>query len=118
MVGWLRAQDREVLVIPIPPQFVHSDAVVGILEKGLMLVCQDALQPYALEFITDTLGIESFSVAYAVCVKPGGKIVSIGNKPVLSMSRNANVNAQLRRRGFSVEAVDFGMFAPGGGGVH
>ena len=31
---------------------------------------------------------------------------------------NVNVNAELERRGFEVFAVDYDMFALGGGGVH
>ncbi len=118
VAGWLREKDWEVLVTPIPPQFVHVDAVVVMLEKGLALVCEDALQPYALDFIKDTHGIETIKVAYADCVKLGGNLVSLGNKRVLSMAHNVNVNAQLKERGFEVEAVEYDMFALGGGGVH
>ncbi|MFK7938313.1 MAG: dimethylarginine dimethylaminohydrolase family protein [Roseovarius sp.] len=116
--GWLRAQDWEVLVTPIPPQFVHMDAVVVMLEKDLALVCEDALQPYALDYLKNTHGIETIKVDYADCVQLGGNIVSLGNKRVLSMSHNVNVNRHLRERGFEVTAVDYDMFALGGGGVH
>ncbi len=116
--SWLRAKDWEVLVTPIPPQFVHVDAVVVMLEENLALVCEDALQPYALEYIEETHGIETIKVAYADCVQLGGNIVSLGNKRVLSMSHNVNVNRQLRERGFEVTAIDYDMFALGGGGVH
>jgi N-dimethylarginine dimethylaminohydrolase len=34
------------------------------------------------------------------------------------MSHNVNVNRQLREAGFEVTAVDYDMFALGGGGVH
>jgi N-dimethylarginine dimethylaminohydrolase len=89
-----------------------------MLEKGLALVCEDALQPYALDFIKSAHGIETIPVAYADCVKLGGNLVSLGGKRVLSMSHNINVNAQLKERGFTVEAIDYDMFALGGGGVH
>ncbi len=118
VAGWLREQDWEVLVTPIPPQFVHMDAVVVMLEKGLALVCEDALPDYALDYIKQTQGIETVTIAYADCVKLGGNLVSLGNKRVLSMSHNVNVNRQLAERGFDVTAVDYDMFALGGGGVH
>ncbi len=116
--GWLRDKGWEVLVAPIPPQFVHMDAVVVMLEKGLALVCEDALQPYALDYIKQTHSIEVIKVAYADCVKLGGNLVSLGNRRVLSMSHNVNVNRQLKEAGFEVTAVDYDMFALGGGGVH
>ena len=118
VAGWLRDKGWEVLVTPIPPQFVHMDAVVVMLEKGLALVCEDALQPYALSYLKETHGIDVIKVAYADCVKLGGNIVSLGNKRVLSMSHNTVVNQQLTERGFDVTAVDYDMFALGGGGVH
>jgi N-dimethylarginine dimethylaminohydrolase len=118
VAGWLQEKDWEVLVCPIPPQFVHMDAVVVMLEKGLALVCEDALQPYALDYIKDKHQIEVIKVAYADCVKLGGNVVSLGNRRVLSMSHNINVNRQLRDAGFEVTAIDYDMFALGGGGVH
>ncbi|MBL8584228.1 MAG: amidinotransferase [Rhizobiaceae bacterium] len=116
--GWLREKGWEVLVAPIPPQFVHMDAVVVMLERGIALVCEDALQPYALDYIKKKHGIEVITVAYADCVKLGGNVVSLGNKRVLSMSHNVNVNRQLEERGFEVFSVDYDQFALGGGGVH
>ncbi len=115
---WLKEKNWEVLVTPIPPQFVHMDAVVVMLEKGLALVCEDALQPYALDYIKEEHGIDVIKVSYADCVKLGGNLVSLGNKRVLSMGHNVNVNRQLRDAGFEVTAIDYDMFALGGGGVH
>jgi N-dimethylarginine dimethylaminohydrolase len=94
------------------------DAVVVMLEKGLALVCEDALPSYGLDYIKKKHGIRTIPVAYADCVKLGGNLVSLGNKRVLSMAHNVNVNRQLEAEGFTVEAVDYDMFALGGGGVH
>ena len=116
--GWLEEKGWEVLVAPIPPQFVHVDAVVVMLEKGLALVCEDALPAYAIDYIKARHKIEVIKVAYADCVKLGGNLVSLGNRRVLSMSHNVNVNRQLEQAGFTVSAVDYDMFALGGGGVH
>lgn len=118
VAGWMREKGWEASVVPIPPQFVHMDAVVVMLEKGLALVCEDALPPYALELIKQKHGIRVIPVAYADCVKLGGNLVSLGDRRVLSMSHNVNVNARLREEGFDVVAVDYDMFALGGGGVH
>lgn len=116
--SWLLGKGWEVLVAPIPPQFVHMDAVVVMLEEGLALVCEDALPSYGLDYIKKKHGIDVINVAYADCVKLGGNVVSLGKKRVLSMSHNVNVNRQLKEAGFEVFAVDYDMFALGGGGVH
>jgi N-dimethylarginine dimethylaminohydrolase len=117
VAGWLRDEDWEVFVVPIPPQFVHMDAVVVMLEKGLALVCEDALPSYALDFIKGQ-GIDIIPVAYADCVKLGGNLVSLGNHRVLSMAHNVNVNPRLEAEGFEVFAIAYDQFALGGGGVH
>lgn len=118
VASWLREKSWEVQIVPIPPQFVHMDAVVVMLEKGMALVCEDALPSYGLDYIKKKHGIEVIKVAYADCVKLGGNVVSLGKKRVLSMSHNVNVNRQLKEAGFEVTAVDYEMFALGGGGVH
>ena len=107
----------ETLIVPIPPQFVHVDGVFVMLEENLALVCEDALPVYALDWL-DKHGIERIVVPYADCVKLGGNLVSLGNKRILSMSHNVNINALLENGGFEVTAVDYDMFALGGGGVH
>ncbi len=117
VAGWVREKGWETFIAPIPHQFVHMDACVVMLEEGLALICEDALPSYALEFIREH-GITSVPVPYADCVQLGGNVVSLGGKRVLSMSHNVNVNARLKAEGFQVFAVDYDMFALGGGGVH
>ncbi len=117
VAGWMHDQGWEAFIVPIPPQFVHMDAVVVMLEEGLALVCEDALPGYAMDWL-DKHGIERIVVPYADCVKLGGNIVSLGNRRVLSMAHNVNINASLQQQGFAVTAVEYDMFALGGGGVH
>ena len=117
VAGWLKDMGWEAFIVPIPPQFVHMDAVVVMLEENLALVCEDALPNYALEWL-EQQEIKRVSVPYADCVKLGGNVVSLGNNRVLSMAHNVNVNACLEGRGFEVTAVEYDMFAIGGGGVH
>ena len=117
VAGWLKEKGWEAFLVPIPPQFVHMDAVVVMLEKSLALVCEDALPAYALDFL-DRQEISRIPVSYADCVKLGGNLVSLGERRVLSMSHNVTVNARLEEEGFEVTAVDYDMFALGGGGVH
>jgi N-dimethylarginine dimethylaminohydrolase len=117
VAGWMADKGWVAHVIPLAPQFVHMDAVVVMLEKGLALVCVDGLPAYGLE-ILEREGIEIIPVSYADCVKLGGNLVSLGNHRILSMSHNINVNRELQSRGFEVDAIDYDMFALGGGGVH
>ena len=117
VAGWIREKGWKVYVVPIPPQFVHMDAVVVMLEENLAAVCEDALPKYAIDWLNDN-DIERVVVPYADCVKLGGNIVSLGNKRILSMAHNINVNRILKKKGFEVTAIEYDMFAIGGGGVH
>ena len=114
---WMSEQGWQAFIVPIPPQFVHLDAVVVMLEKGMALVCEDALPSYAIEWL-DKQEIRRISVSYRDCVKLGGNLVSLGGRRVLSMAHNLNVNAQLEAEGFEVHVVEYDMFTLGGGGVH
>ena len=114
---WLKDKNWDTFIVPIPPQFVHMDAVVVMLEENLALVCEDALPQYAIEWL-DKQGIERIVVPYADCVKLGGNVVSLGNRRVLSMAHNLNINQRLKEEGFEVMAIEYDMFAIGGGGVH
>ena len=117
VAGWISEKGWKVYVVPIPPQFVHMDAVVVMLEENLAAVCEDALPKYAIDWLNDN-DIERVVVPYADCVKLGGNIVSLGNKRILSMAHNINVNRILKKKGFEVTAIEYDMFAIGGGGVH
>jgi len=117
VAGWLEAEGWEVLTCPIPPQFVHMDAVMVMLSPGLALVCEDALERYALDWL-DAHGVRRIPVTYRECVNLGGNVVNLGEERVLSMSQNTAVNERLSAEGLNVTAVDYEQFTLGGGGVH
>ncbi len=117
VASWMESKGWEAYIVPIPPQFVHMDAVVVMLEENLALVCEDALPSYAIDWL-NLQNVERVVVPYADCVKLGGNIVSLGNRRILSMAHNVNINQKLEQQGFDVTAIDYDMFAIGGGGVH
>lgn len=115
--GWLEAEGWEALSVPIAPQFVHMDAVLVMLAPRLALVCEDALEGYALDWL-DAHQIRRIPVSYRECASLGGNVVCLGNDHVISMSQNTTVNERLRAEGFTVMAIDYEQFTLGGGGVH
>jgi N-dimethylarginine dimethylaminohydrolase len=114
---WMTGQGWEAFAVPIGAQFVHMDAVVVMLAPKVALVCEDALEPYALDWLKGH-GIRNIPVSYKECVRLGGNVVCLGSERILSMSQNVTVNERLRAEGFQVTAVDYDMFTLGGGGVH
>ena len=115
--GWLAAEGWEAMTVPLAPQFVHLDAVVVMLAEKLALVCDDALERYALDWF-DANGIRRIPVTYRECVNLGGNLVSLGGGRILSMAANTTVNARLRAEGLEVLEVEYDQMALCGGGVH
>ena len=114
---WVEAEGWEALTVAIPAHFVHMDALVVMIAEKLAVVCKDALEDY----VTDALearGIEMVPVGYRECVRLGCNVVPLGDKRILSMASNADLNARLEALGFEVYAPDMSMFQHGGGGVH
>ena len=115
--GWMQAEGWEAMTVPLAPQFVHLDAVVVMLHSKLALVCDDALERYALDWF-DANGIKRIPVTYRECVNLGGNLVSLGGGRILSMAANTAVNARLRAEGLEVIEIEYDQMALCGGGVH
>ncbi len=117
VAGWLAEQGWEAMAMPLPPQFVHLDTTVVMLTEGLALVCEDALEPYALDFLR-AHGISWISISYRECMTLGGNVVALGGNRILSTVSNVAVNERLAAEGFEVRAVEFDQFTLAGGGLH
>ncbi len=117
VAGWMRDKGWEAMTVPLPPQFVHMDAVLVMLGQKVALVCTDALETYVIDWLK-ARGIRFIDVPYRECVKLGGNVVYLGNERIISMAHNKNLNQRLRAEGFEVFAPEFDMFTLGGGGVH
>jgi len=117
VANWMAEQGWESLTVPIAPQFVHMDAVVVMVAPKLALVCVDALERYALDWLA-AHSIKIMPVSYKECVSLGGNVVCLGDERVLSTTQNVAVNERLRAEGLEVFALDYDQFTLGGGGVH
>jgi N-dimethylarginine dimethylaminohydrolase len=117
VAGWLTEHGWEVLTIPMPPQFVHLDSSFVMLAEKLALVCEDALQPFVLDFLR-AHGVSWLTISYSECMSLGGNLVSLGAGRILSMAAGAGVNERLAAEGLEVTAVEYDQFALAGGGVH
>ena len=117
VAGWLTDEGWEALTVALPPQFVHLDTVLVMLAPGLAVVCEDALQEYALDFLR-AHGVGWIPITYRECMGLGGNLVSLGDGRVLSTVANAALNERLRSEGFEVTAIEFDQFTLAGGGLH
>lgn len=103
----------EIIPVPFDPTFLHLDCVFSILSEKEALIFPQAFkqEEYALlrkEYdCIEVCKEEQFSL--------GINILSIGQKTVISLPVNKQVNKNLRDRGYLVEEVDFSEIIKSGG---
>lgn len=115
--GWFRDEGWEALAVPFPPHFVHLDVTVGPLAPKLVLLCEEAHEPWFPAFLRER-GYKIVPVSYGEAVQLGCNVVALGDDRVLSSAHNTRVNEAIRAEGLEVIAVELDMFTLGGGGPH
>lgn len=105
--------DFEILPIPFNPKYLHLDCVFNILSSKDALIFPDALDPKIVERLSTMYHLievnerEQFSM--------GTNVLSIGQKRVISLPINQEVNDQLRKHGYQVLEIDFSEIIKSGG---
>jgi N-dimethylarginine dimethylaminohydrolase len=111
----LQSQLPGMRVIPVPfnPIFLHLDCVFNILSADKALVYPDAFEEKDLKLLASHF--ELIEVDKDEQFTMGTNVLSIGNKKVLSLPINKNVNAAMREQGFEVIKVDISEIIKSGG---
>lgn len=117
LAGWLRADDWEVRVEPIPGQFVHIDVLVSILAPKLAAVCVDAASGGLVAWLRGK-GFEILEVTIEDAFRLGVNAMSLGSDRVISTRRSKDLNDAMRAKGLEVLDPDLSAFTAGGGGAH
>ena len=117
VAGWFQEQGWEAVVVPIPSDFVHLDALLVPAAPKLVVACSDVLEDWTLDWLR-ARQFKLIDVSYRHARDLGVNLVSLGNERVLSMKGDSDVNDKLRAHGLEVFAPDMSMFTLGGGGVH
>ncbi|WP_160299211.1 dimethylarginine dimethylaminohydrolase family protein [Sphingomonas sp. SRS2] len=112
-----RGQGWDVLIYRFDPHFLHLDTQLAMVGDGLALACTDVLSEDFLAAL-DRHRIDIIPVSYKESRKLGCNVLSLGDRRVLAAKDNERVNAILRARGYTVEAIELDQFTRCGGGVH
>ncbi|WP_175989216.1 dimethylarginine dimethylaminohydrolase family protein [Bacillus sp. Marseille-Q1617] len=105
--------DYEVISLPIHEDILHLDCIFNILSDKDALIHREGLleedvNRLASEFhLIDVSREEQFTM--------GVNVLSIGNKKVISLPINKEVNGKLRERGYEVIEVEFDEIIKSGG---
>ncbi|MFJ8236375.1 dimethylarginine dimethylaminohydrolase family protein [Ureibacillus sp. NPDC094379] len=102
-------------VIPIPfkERYLHLDCVFNVVSPEVALIYPNALTKEDIELFSSRYDL--IEVSEEEQFQLGTNVLSIGNKRILSLPVNENVNKQLRDRGFQVIEVDITEIIKSGG---
>ncbi|MBN3552881.1 dimethylarginine dimethylaminohydrolase family protein [Fictibacillus nanhaiensis] len=102
-----------VVAVPFDPIYLHLDCVFNILSEKDALIYKHAFEEKDYQFLASKFNV--IEVEKEEQFTMGTNVLSIGNKKVLSLPVNKNVNAALRERGYEVLEVDISEIIKSGG---
>lgn len=102
-----------VVTIPFKEKYLHLDCVFNVVSPDVALIYPHALTQKDIELFASRY--ELIEVSEEEQFQLGTNVFSIGNKRVISLPVNKNVNDQLRSRGFEVIEVDITEIIKSGG---
>lgn len=103
----------KVIPIPFKEKYLHLDCIFNIVSPEVALIYPNALTQKEIDFFAARYDL--IEVSKEEQFQLGTNVLSIGNKRILSLPVNINVNKQLRDRGFQVIEVDITEIIKSGG---
>ncbi|PLS08021.1 dimethylarginine dimethylaminohydrolase family protein [Neobacillus cucumis] len=103
----------EVITIPFTDTYLHLDCVFNILSEHEALIFPGEIDEEKLKLLASRYDLIKVSKEEQATL--GTNVLSIGNKRVLSLPINKEVNKQLRDRGYKVMEVDITEIIKSGG---
>ncbi|MCL6574120.1 MAG: hypothetical protein K6T88_20995 [Bacillus sp. (in: Bacteria)] len=92
----------KVIAIPFKEKYLHLDCVFNVISPDIALIYPPALTKEDINFFASLY--ELIEVSKEEQFTLGTNVLSIGNKKILSLPVNKQVNKQLRNRGFEGNA--------------
>lgn len=103
--------------VKLNPAYLHLDMCFNLVDDNLAVACYDGL-PDDFKKELDKLDIKIINVEEAAIFEHGCNLQALGNKKVLSLAKNKEVNRQLRENGMDVIELDITEILKAGGGPH
>lgn len=102
-----------VIAIPFKERYLHLDCVFNVISPDIALIYPEALTKKDIELFSSRYNLLEVSKEEQFTL--GTNVLAIGNKRILSLPVNKNVNKNLRDRGFEVIEVDITEIIKSGG---
>lgn len=103
----------EVIPINFKEKYLHLDCVFNVVSPEVALIYPNALTQKDIDYFASRYDL--IEVSEEEQFQLGTNVLNIGNKRILSLPINKNVNKQLRDRGFQVIEVDITEIIKSGG---
>lgn len=103
----------DVKAIPFKEKYLHLDCVFNVVSPDTALIYPHALTKEDIDLFSSRY--ELIEVSEEEQFTLGTNVLSIGNKKILSLPINKQVNQNLRNRGFEVIEVDISEIIKSGG---
>jgi N-dimethylarginine dimethylaminohydrolase len=103
----------DVKAIPFKEKYLHLDCVFNVISPDTALIYRPALTEEDIDLFSSRY--ELIEVSEDEQFTLGTNVLSIGNKKILSLPINKQVNQNLRNRGFEVIEVDISEIIKSGG---
>ncbi len=107
----------EVLFVESDPEFLHLDMCFNLIDEHLALICKDAFDISFLQELQKR-NIELIEVSKKDIFRHGLNVQALGDKKVLALKKNHDINLQIKQKGYEVIELDITEILKCGGGIH
>ncbi|MRX53029.1 hypothetical protein GJU41_03520 [Bacillus idriensis] len=106
-------KDYTVIPIPIKKEILHLDCIFNIISDTEALIYKDGLNESEYKLLAKRFDL--IEVSKEEQFSMGVNVLSLGNKKIISLPQNAEVNQELSKRGYEVIIIDFSEIIKSGG---
>ncbi|WP_253905554.1 dimethylarginine dimethylaminohydrolase family protein [Bacillus sp. THAF10] len=103
----------EIIPIPIDKSYLHLDCVFNVISENEAIIYPDAIGEKKYDYLSNRYHL--LEVTKEEQFTMGTNVLSIGNKTVISLPCNKDINAKLKMRGYQVLEVDISEIIKSGG---
>lgn len=107
----------EVLFVESDPEFLHLDMCFNLIDEHLALICKEAFDISFLQELQKRK-IELIEVSKKDIFRHGLNVQALGDKKVLALKKNHDINLQIKQKGYEVIELDITEILKCGGGIH
>lgn len=107
----------EVLFVESDSEFLHLDMCFNLIDEHLALICKDAFDISFLQELQKRK-IELIEVSKEDIFRHGLNVQALGDKKVLALKKNHDINLQIKQKGYEVIELDITEILKCGGGIH